>query len=124
MAVPPVLSGLRHPERSQRERTRREDRHFKFYEIPDNLRLHRDLVNLVCFQPVAQRKQTLHRRVKLGDVLDATAAVARRAHARHHARVVDIQRRRALDDHLHPALPSHRCRRRPDARSLDSRSTL
>jgi hypothetical protein len=37
MAVPPVLSGLRHPERSQRERTRREDRHFKFYEIPDNL---------------------------------------------------------------------------------------
>jgi hypothetical protein len=37
MAVPPVFSGLRHPERSQRERTRREDRHFKFYEIPDNL---------------------------------------------------------------------------------------
>jgi hypothetical protein len=39
MAVPPVFSGLRHPERSQRERTRREDRHFKFYEIPDNLKL-------------------------------------------------------------------------------------
>jgi hypothetical protein len=28
---------LRHPERSQRERTRREDRRLKFYGLRDNL---------------------------------------------------------------------------------------
>jgi ATP-dependent DNA ligase len=41
------------------------------------------------------------------------------------ARVVHIQRRRALDDHLHLPAPSRSPdTRRPDARSLDSRSTL
>ena len=37
MAVPPVLDGLSHHERSQRERTRREDRHLKFYTLRDKL---------------------------------------------------------------------------------------
>jgi hypothetical protein len=38
MAVPPVLEGLgSHPSRSQPERTRREDRRLKFYELRDNL---------------------------------------------------------------------------------------
>jgi hypothetical protein len=32
------------PERSQPERTRREDRHSKFYEVPDNLHLDADYV--------------------------------------------------------------------------------
>jgi hypothetical protein len=48
MAVPPVFSGLRHPERSQRERTRREDRHFKFYEIPDNLECDGVIASVEC----------------------------------------------------------------------------
>src|SRR3954470_8478133 len=34
MAVPAVLSGLRHPERSQRERTRREDRRLQLLRDP------------------------------------------------------------------------------------------
>src|SRR5579864_2771149 len=36
-AVPPVSMDFRHPSRSQHDRTRREDRHSKFYEISDNL---------------------------------------------------------------------------------------
>ena len=33
------LVDFRHPGRSQRERTRREDRHLKFYELRDNLEM-------------------------------------------------------------------------------------
>ncbi len=36
-AVPPVSMDFRHPSRSQQDRTRREDRRSKFYEISDNL---------------------------------------------------------------------------------------
>jgi hypothetical protein len=37
MADPPVLYGFDRPERSQPERTRREDRHLNFYAARDNL---------------------------------------------------------------------------------------
>jgi hypothetical protein len=87
--------------------------------------LHRDLVDRVRLEPVAQRQQSLHRRLKLSDVLHALPALAWHAHARHHARVVDIQRRWALDDHIHPAAPFGSIdTERPLAGSLDSRSIL
>src|SRR6266540_5418919 len=38
MAVPPVSTTISHSPRSLRDRTRREDRHLKFYELRDNLR--------------------------------------------------------------------------------------
>src|SRR6266511_4810952 len=37
MAVPPVSTTISHSPRSLRDRTRREDRHLKFYELRDNL---------------------------------------------------------------------------------------
>jgi hypothetical protein len=39
MAVPPVSTTISHSPRSRRDRTRREDRHLKFYELRDNLRV-------------------------------------------------------------------------------------
>lgn len=41
------MYGLEHPERSQSERTRREDRHLKFYARWDNLEFRREAVELV-----------------------------------------------------------------------------
>jgi hypothetical protein len=38
MAAPPVSTTISHSPRSLRDRTRREDRHLKFYELRDNLR--------------------------------------------------------------------------------------
>jgi hypothetical protein len=38
MADPPVSTTISHSPRSRRDRTRREDRHLKFYERRDNLR--------------------------------------------------------------------------------------
>src|SRR6266540_400622 len=38
MAVPPVSTTISHSPRSLRDRTRREDRHLKFYELRDNLK--------------------------------------------------------------------------------------
>jgi hypothetical protein len=60
---------------------------------------------LVAGQPVAQRQQAADRRRELGDALIALAAVVRDAHARGDLRLVGVQRRRALDDHVHPAPP-------------------
>jgi hypothetical protein len=37
MADPPVSTTISHSPRSRRDRTRREDRHLKFYERRDNL---------------------------------------------------------------------------------------
>jgi len=37
MADPPVSKTISHSPRSLRDRTRREDRHLKFYELRDNL---------------------------------------------------------------------------------------
>jgi hypothetical protein len=86
--------------------------------------LHRDALDPVRFQPVAQREQPPHGRLKLGDMLNPPATLARRAHARHHGRVVHIQRRRALHNHIHPTPPSSIDSDRPTAGSLDSRSIL
>jgi hypothetical protein len=65
----------------------------------------------------AQGEQAAHGRGELGDVLLAIAMLVRDAHARSQLRLVHIQRRRAVDDPLHPA-PSrqwHRPDRRPGA---------
>jgi hypothetical protein len=37
MAVPPVSTTIAHTPRSLRDRTRREDRHLRFYQLRDNL---------------------------------------------------------------------------------------
>jgi hypothetical protein len=76
--------------------------------VPDRLpvdagRLHRDLGHAMLGQPVAQPEQAAHRGLKLRDFLHAFAVWPRRAHARGHLRLVDVQRRRALDDRLHLA---------------------
>jgi hypothetical protein len=87
--------------------------------------LHRDLHDLVRLQPIAKRQQTLHGRLKLRHLLSPSPALPRHPHAGHHGRVVDIQRRGALDDHIHPTAPfSSIDTDRPVAGSLDSRSIL
>jgi hypothetical protein len=55
----------------------------------------------VGLKPVTQRQQPPHRRLKLHHLLDALAPRPRHAHAGGHLRLMDIQRRRALDDQLH-----------------------
>ena len=86
--------------------------------------LHRDLRHAMRLQPVGERKQPPHRGRKLLHVLVATAAGGRHAHARHHAGLVDVQRRRALHNRLHE--PSSRSidTTASLARSLDSQSNL
>jgi hypothetical protein len=64
--------------------------------------LDHDLLHAVTGEPVAQRQQPPHRRRELLHVPLAPAALVRHAHARHHLRPVDVQRRRALNDRLHP----------------------
>jgi hypothetical protein len=65
--------------------------------------------HLVRGQPVAQRQQALHRRLKLRDPLLAPTARPGNPHARGHLRLVDIQRARTLNDRLHRSLlsPDH-----------------
>jgi len=77
---------------------------------PDRLpidagRLHRHLPDPMRLEPVAQRQQPAHRRLELHHLLLARAALAGDAHAGGHLRLVHIQRRRALDDHLHDEPP-------------------
>ena len=63
--------------------------------------LHRHLCRAVRCQPVAQRQQTLHRRLELRYLLLAPAAASRNTHARGHPLLVHIQRRRTLHHRLH-----------------------
>src|SRR5215217_4900116 len=85
---------------------------------------HHHLLHLVAGQPVAQRQQTPDCGRKLRHALLTLAAVVRDTHARGDLRLVDVQRRRALDDHLHPApFPSTSPNRRPGAsRTIESDS--
>jgi len=69
--------------------------------------LHHHLGDAVAGQPVAEIQQAAHGGRKLGDVLLAPAAHAGHARARGHLRLVDVQRRRTLDNRLHLA-PSGR----------------
>jgi hypothetical protein len=63
--------------------------------------LHHHLLDPMRAQPVAQAEQSADRGGELGNALFTLAAVVRDAHARGDLRLVDIQRRRALDDQLH-----------------------
>jgi hypothetical protein len=69
--------------------------------------LHHHLLNPVRGQPIAQAEQAADRDGELGDVFFPMVALVRNTHARGDLRLVDIQRRRALDDQLHHA-PSRR----------------
>ena len=93
--------------------------------------LHHHLRDAVAGEPVAQRQQPAHGGRELRDVLLAPAAHAGHARARGHLRLVDVQRRRALDDRLHCSPPSGRPfhDRRPGASETNesdsrARSTL
>jgi hypothetical protein len=59
------------------------------------------LLDPVRGQPITQAEQAAHRGLKLRDVFLAAAVLVGDAHARGDLRLVDIQRRRALDDQLH-----------------------
>ena len=59
--------------------------------------LHRDLLDPERLQPVAQRQQTLNRRLELRQVLLKLASLPD-PHARGHARLVHVERARALND--------------------------
>ena len=67
-------------------------------------------------QPVTQGEQPAHRRGVLRDELLALAGLVRNAHTGRDLRLVNIQRRRTLDDRLHHApFPSTTTHRRPGA---------
>jgi len=75
-------------------------------DVPDRLPihtggLHHDPRNAVRGQPVAQRQQPPHRGLKLGQVRLTATARRGHTHTRGHLRLVDIKRRRTLNDHLH-----------------------
>jgi len=92
------------------------------HRLPINAgRLHRDLRDPIGLEPVAQRQQSAHRRLELDDLLLTRATLAGNAHARGHLRLVDIQRRRALDDHLHRQPPQLDRQRPSPIRSLRNR---
>jgi hypothetical protein len=63
--------------------------------------LHDDLLDAVAGEPVAQRQQSAHRGRELLHVLLSPAPLVRHAHAGRHLRLVDVERRRALNDGLH-----------------------
>jgi hypothetical protein len=65
--------------------------------------LHDHLLHAVAGEPVAQRQQPPNRGRELSHVLLAPTPLARHPHARRHLRLVDVQRRRALDNRLHLA---------------------
>jgi hypothetical protein len=69
--------------------------------------LHHHLLDLMRAQPVAQGEQAADRGHKLRDALLALPALIRDAHTCGDLRLVDVQRRRALDDRVHLA-PSGR----------------
>jgi hypothetical protein len=78
---------------------------------------HRDPLDPVRGQPVAQTEQPTHRGRELRHVLLAAPARVGHAHTRRHLRLVDVQRRRALDDRLHaaPSRSANRSHCRPGA---------
>jgi hypothetical protein len=79
-----------------------------FEDVPDRLPvhargLHHDLRNAMGRQPITQRQQPTDRRLKLRHKRHADPALIGDAHARHDRRLVHIQGRRTLHDHVHPA---------------------
>jgi hypothetical protein len=97
----------------------------------DARRLHRDLPNPVRSEPVTQPKQPAHRGRELRHTLLAPPARGGHTHTHRHPRLIDLQRRRTLDDRLHAApsrSPNH-TNRRPGASTTNesdsrARSTL
>jgi hypothetical protein len=94
-----------------------------FEDVPHRLPihpggLHHDLADLVRSQPVAERQESSDRRSERGQVPLAAAVGGRDAHARGHARLVDIERRDALNDHVH-SHPLRSIIRSPSARACE-----
>ncbi len=77
------------------------------YRLPEHSgRLHRDLFDTMGFQPITQRQQTPHRRLKLGHMLlTATPLLGGHPHTRGHLLLMNIQRRRTLNNRLHETIP-------------------
>lgn len=90
--------------------------------------LHHHPPHAMGCEPVTQRQQAAHGDRELGDTLLAPPALAGHTHPHGHLRLMDIQRRRALDDRLHLP-PSRSLDRRPEASKTNesgrrARSTL
>jgi hypothetical protein len=99
-------------------------------DVPDRLPihtggLHHHLRHAVSGQPVTQRQQATDRGRELGQVRLAHSASRGHPHARRHLSLVDIKRRRALDDHLHhDPLAGPRCRLRGPRKTTSLKSVL
>ena len=65
---------------------------------------HRDPRDVERFQPIPERKQIVNGGLELGDMLLKFAAVPD-PHARGHARLVHVQRARAINDPVHHQPP-------------------
>src|SRR5919107_1189871 len=118
MAVPPVLvAGLRHPARSQRERTRREDRRLKFYGLRGMLGClysssHCNLLSFASTSATIERRQPCPRMSRRPVTTSQTSHAARPATPTNSSGEPSAMARfpaPAKMSKLPPATPSSRC---------------
>ena len=118
LAQPGRLRNIGLPARHLLDMTRvhKQQRELAFQDRPHRLpkhpsRFHRHLLHPMSSKPIAQAKKAPHRCRELRNMLLATLALRRRnPHTRGHLRLVDIQRRRALNDRLHNPPPGNSTR--------------
>ena len=82
---------------------------YRPHRLPVHARgLHRHLRHAVRLQPIAQHQQPADHRRELTNLRASLAITSGHPHTRGHLRLMHIQRRRALDDHIHLRPPRSR----------------